>query len=244
MMLKGKLQRNSRGISCHSDSCGVNLGPMKLDSRYGTEVRDTVYGRFLLSGFYGQLILFNEKGRLFFPNTRLLILNHIRRYTMNFKSLFSTLGLAISLTSFAVPGWTQESGIEGGSAGSDTINGTGWDSLASATAAIPNSGSVWHCAVTCSAEVAHVTGISTKGTLAVLRNGAPQSGSGRVFELNNNPSPIDDPSPKEVSTTFSMFNLNAGNHTMACAAKKNAAGNPNYRVNDSTISVVCSDFRL
>lgn len=153
---------------------------------------------------------------------------------MNTKQLISTLGFAISLTTIAAPSGAQESGVEGRSAGSDLINTSTWDQLASETVTIPNTGSVWHCAATCSAEVERTNGNSLGG-FVILRNGAAQA-STRSFSLSV--------LVMEVGTTVSMENLGSGNHTMACAARKNSASQPNFRVNDSSISVVCSDNRL
>lgn len=163
---------------------------------------------------------------------------------MRVTTLVKVSALAIMLALVSVPAWAQQQvGVEGASAGRDAITGTVLDTLAITTVTIPNTGSTWHCVATCSAEVAHVTGVSARGRLVITNNGVAVAGTDRRFELNNNGG-INDPSPKEVSTTGRIVSLPAGNRTIACAAAKIAAANPNFNVNDSSITVVCSDFLL
>lgn len=78
--------------------------------------------------------------------------------------------------------------MEGGTAGSDLISTTTFDSLASVSASVPNTsvGSEWFCAVTCSTEVGHLSG-STDGAVGILKDGALVAGTERTFEINDNP---------------------------------------------------------
>jgi hypothetical protein len=163
---------------------------------------------------------------------------------MRIMTLVKASTLAITLALGSVPAWAQQQvGVEGATAGLDPIIGTALDSLAAASVTIPNTNSLWNCVATCSAEVAHVAGVSAPGRLVITNNGVEVVGTDRKFELNNNAG-IDDPSPKEVSTTGRIVNLPAGLRTIACAAAKITAAGPNFNVNDSSITVVCSDFLL
>lgn len=152
-------------------------------------------------------------------------------------SAFLFLGLALS----ALPASAaDESQVLGASAGFDDITGTAYDSLAFVSASVPAAsvGSIWNCAVTCSAEVAHESGVGT-GTLGILDDGVVVAGTERTFEINDNPV-INDLSPIVVSTTgrttISSF---SDPDTLACAAKE---GTGNFDINNSSISVVCTDL--
>jgi len=138
-----------------------------------------------------------------------------------------------------------ESGVDGASAGFDPggITSTALDTLACAGVRIPATGSVWHCVATCSAEVSHISGLDVDGRLAITRNGVEVVGTDRKFELNDNAG-VNDPENKEVSTTGLMANLGSGTHTICCAAAKVVSGDPNFNVNDSSITAACSDFIL
>jgi hypothetical protein len=165
---------------------------------------------------------------------------------MNAKAPFRISALAVALALGAIPGWAQQqSGVEGATAGLDLISGTTLDTLAFATVTIPATGSVWHCVATCSIEAAHIggTGTDVDGRLALVRNGVEVAGTDRKFELNDN-ADVNDPEVIEVSTTGRMLNLFAGNHTIACAAAKVVSTDRNFNVNDSSLSIVCSDFQL
>lgn len=151
------------------------------------------------------------------------------------KSKFSTILVSLSLLSFSVATQALESGIEGDVNSADFITTSAWDALATSVVTIPNTGTPWHCAVTCSAEAERTNG-NTLGTFAIRRNGVAQTGSTRSFSLNVRVT--------EVTSTLTLFNLAAGRHTLQCAARKNSSNQKNYRINDSSISISCSDFRL
>lgn len=161
---------------------------------------------------------------------------------MNVRILFRISALAVALG--AIPGWAQQqSGVEGATAGLDLISGTALDTLASTTVTIPATGSVWHCVATCSVEARHISGVDVDGRLALVRDGVEVGGTDRRFELNDNPD-VNDPEAVTVSTTGKVINLPAGNHTFACAAAKVVSTDPDFNVNDSSLTVVCSDFHL
>jgi len=166
---------------------------------------------------------------------------------MNGKGKASALVLPLFLALAATPVWADESGVEGATAGSDLISGTAWDPLASVSASVPNSsvGSDWFCAVTCSTEVGHLGGFAD-GRVGILKDGALVTGTDRTFEINDNPG-IDDLAPIEVSTTgVTTISESLDPTTLACAAAKisDTAADPDFNINDSSISVACSDFTM
>ena len=143
----------------------------------------------------------------------------------------------------ALPVWAaDEALVVGANAGFDDINGAAYDSLASVAASVPATsvGVVWNCAVTCSAEVAHEVSLSKgTGTLGILDDGVVVAGSERTFEINDNAG-IDDLSPIVVSTTArTTMSASSDPDTFACAAKE---GTGNFDINDSSITVVCTDL--
>lgn len=150
------------------------------------------------------------------------------------------LPLCLALTALPV-GAADESQVLGSSAGFDDISGGVYDTLASVSASVPAAsvGSIWNCAVTCSAEVAH-EGTTGSGTLAILDDGVVVVGTERTFEINDNPG-INDLSPIEVSTTGkTTISSSSDPDTLACAAK--VATTDSFDINDSSITVVCTDL--
>jgi hypothetical protein len=152
--------------------------------------------------------------------------------------------LAITFALGVVPVWAQQQvGVDGACAGLDLITGTARDTLAAVNITIPNTGSVWHCVCNCYIQVDHITGLDVDGQLVLTNNGAVVPLTERNFELNDNAG-INDPEFKEVSTGAFIPNLPAGNRTLACAARKLVAADPNYNVARSCVKCVCSDFQL
>jgi hypothetical protein len=164
-----------------------------------------------------------------------------RRRTMNktMKTLAAATLSALALT--APPVWAaDEALVVGANAGFDDITGAAYDPLASVAVSVPAAsvGTLWNCAVTCSAEVAHEAGTGT-ATLGILDDGVVVVGSERTFEINDNAG-IDDLSPIVVSTTARTSLSTASDpDTFACAAKE---GTGNIDINDSSITVVCTDL--
>jgi hypothetical protein len=164
-----------------------------------------------------------------------------RRRTMN-KTMKTLAAATLStMALIALPVWAaDEALVVGANAGFDDIAGGGYDPLASVAASVPAAsvGVTWNCAVTCSAEVAHELGTGT-GTLGILDDGVVVAGSERTFEVNDNAG-IDDLSPIVVSTTARTTMSTASDpDTFACAAKE---GTGNFDINDSLITVVCTDL--
>lgn len=164
---------------------------------------------------------------------------------MTVKAMLRLSQLTVVLALGALPGWAQQQVLVGGGEdGSALITGVSLTVLAKDnTVVIPNTNSAWQCVATCSAEVALSTNFAVQddGRLTILFDGVPFSTQGRRFELNDN-SGIDDPSPIEVSTTGRSPSLNAGVHSIACAAGKITAADDDFTIVDSSLTYVCSDF--
>ena len=176
---------------------------------------------------------------------------------MNAKTVCSICILTVALALGAIPGWAQlppQSGVSGSTAGRDFITSTALDQLATAVVRIPNTGSAWHCAATCSVEARLFVadnGITVHGRLALIRSvpvGTPAlevGGTSRRFELTDNAG-VNDADSIEVSTTGLVPNLPAGSHSLSCAAAKIKPFPEEqiFKINRSSITVSCSDFRF
>jgi hypothetical protein len=158
---------------------------------------------------------------------------------MNIRILFTISALAITLG--AIPGWSQrlpQSGVDGATAGLDRIEGTVPDELAFAIVTIPDTDSVWHCVATCSVEAGFISGSDAGGRLALARGGAEVPGTDRKFVVGANEGLV------VVSTTGRVSNLSAGPHRFACKAAKLISSDPDFNINDSSITIACSRFHL
>jgi hypothetical protein len=171
---------------------------------------------------------------------------HKKETNMRATMLVKASILALTLTLSTVSAWAAESGVAGAclETPDDEINTTALDPLAATSVTIPNTGSVWHCAATCSVQADNpFSGPGTRGQLALRVAGTVVPSTERNFELTNN-SGDDDPDFLEVSTGGVRLNLAAGTYTFDCAARKLVSSEPNFNINRSCINVVCSDFAL
>jgi hypothetical protein len=144
---------------------------------------------------------------------------------------------ALSLL-LASPGitWADGAVIWGATAGAEVID-AGNDVITSVSVSIPPTtdapGTLWHCAVTCRAEVVDA-GDPGFATLLVLDGGVVVGGSTQSFEMDNL-------SPLPVSTTVVTTLSGASDpDTLACALTE--VGATDISVNDSSMTVVCTDL--
>lgn len=163
---------------------------------------------------------------------------------MNVKHI--SLSVFIPLYLAVAPFATHAAGVDGASAGADTITSTAWDPLESVTVTT-GAGVNNFCMVVCSAEAGNPavnnTGSGLTYRLAVTNNGVVVGGSERTFEFEAQ-SAVADVSWIEVSTT-AAFNLpsNAA-RTMSCSARKDNSNEPNMTIQNSSMSIVCEDTEL
>ena len=168
---------------------------------------------------------------------------------MNIRTAFK-ISVLFALALGAIPGWAQvpQSGVDGGTTVTSIIisSETTLQELAFADVNIPSTGSVWHCAATCSLE-ARLTGpnleASVRGRLALVHESSVVAGTTRRFEVGDNPG-VNDADSIEVSTTGLVPNLLPGKHHLSCKAAKTADDPVNIRVSSSSITVSCSAFHL
>jgi hypothetical protein len=164
---------------------------------------------------------------------------------MNAKGLKISAVLSLLLAFAPLPVFAQqESGVEGAFVtADDPITGIVYDTLACATVVIP-AGAIWHCAATCSVEANNPAGGVTDMDylLAITRAGAVVGGSQRGFDFDDNAG-VDDTNNLVVSTTGTAKNI-SGTNTLCCAARKLTAADPDMTIDNSSISLFCSDFLL
>lgn len=165
-------------------------------------------------------------------------------------AIAALLGLGLSVGDASA----QESLVNGASTTTDdTINTSAPDELVRTTVTFPVSttGNTWHCMVTGSAEAInplsgddnrYVFGISEGPVLPA----ATKSGSDRTIDFDNIFS-TEETDRTVVSSTyvFTGLSTSAGNntHTFYWSARKGSGSAANMKVDDSSMSVVCSDFR-
>ena len=152
-------------------------------------------------------------------------------------SVFFPLCLAVS------PLTAHSAGVDGASAGANTIFGTAWDVLESVTVT-PGAGFNQYCMVVCSADAGSpsVVGSSMDYRIAVTSGGIVLGGSDRRFEFEANAA-VADINWINVSTT-AAFALSTAVETISCSVRKDTVNDPNMTITDSSMSIVCQDFEL
>jgi hypothetical protein len=151
------------------------------------------------------------------------------------------LSLTLCLTLVSANLSAQESLVTGISeTESDTIYNTNPNDLVTKTVLIPNS--YWHCAVTASAEsINPLDGDDNKYIfgLQVDDPNSTRSGSDRTIDHDNLSG--EEAFRVEVSSTYFFSGLTAGEHTFYWSARKEQSSVANMAVDDSSMTVVCSD---
>lgn len=136
-------------------------------------------------------------------------------------------------------------GVDGGSAGLDTITGTAVDPLV-CVSVTTTATSNRVCAATCSAEANNPLGANgaMDYELAVTSGAVQIGGSERDFEFVNDPDFDADINVIEVSTT-AAFELPASvTRSICCSANKESVTDVNMNINDSSMSIVCDETEL
>lgn len=155
---------------------------------------------------------------------------------MNGKHIaFCTLASVLALSAFRA---SADGAATFGARVSVNDSVSGLDPLACVPVSEPAStdapGGVWQCAVNCSAQVA-VSGDPGNAELLITDDGVPVGSSGRTFNINMTHSPM------AISTTImTTFSDTSDPDTLCCAAQE--VGITDIHVNDSSISVVCTDL--
>jgi len=169
---------------------------------------------------------------------------------MKIKIRSVAIMLPVCLALGSSPVLAIESGIEGATQrAKNLIDGTAPDTLVKSTVAIPSGpGGKWHCAVTCSAEMInpgggvidnrYILGVNVDTTSSTVAN------CDRTVDFDDNPG-SDDENRVEVSTTCPFKNLTSNtNHTFYCSARKQQDADKNMTVDDTSMTVTCSDNLL
>lgn len=163
---------------------------------------------------------------------------------MNVKQISASVFFPLFLA--VAPLTTHAAGVDGASAGADTITGTAWDTLESVTVTA-SVGVNQFCMVVCSAEAwnPHIdnTGSGLVYRLAVTYNGAVLGGSERTFEFES-VSGAADVSIIEVSTTAAFALPTNVARTISCSARKNDSTEPDMVIQDSSMAMVCENTEL
>jgi hypothetical protein len=168
--------------------------------------------------------------------------NVLKEYIdMNVKQISASVFLPLFLA--VAPLTTDAVGVDGASAGANTIYGTAWDVLESVTVS-PGAGYNQYCMVVCSADAGnpYVLGSSSDYRIAVTSGGIVLGGSDRRFEFEANAA-IGDINWINVSTT-AAFSLSTAVETISCSVRKVDLNDPNMTITDSSMSIVCADFEL
>jgi hypothetical protein len=154
--------------------------------------------------------------------------------------------LSVWLALIPVEVSAQGSGVEGAQTTVDDLIQTdaAWDPLLSVTVTIPNTGSVWHCVATGSADAVNPgSGVDNQYRFVLSLDStsiAVGSACERTIDFNQNAG-VNDPNRLEVSSTCTFKSISAGNHSIRWMARKVAASDADLTVDDSSLSVVCSD---
>lgn len=160
---------------------------------------------------------------------------------MNVKQISASVFFPLYLA--VAPLTAHTAGVDGASAGANTITGTAWDVLESVTVT-PGAGFNQYCMVVCSADARSpsVVGSSMDYRIAVTVGGVAVGGSDRRFEFEANAA-VADINWINVSTT-AAFALPTAVTTISCSARKQDVNDPNMTITDSSMSIVCEDFEL
>ncbi len=160
---------------------------------------------------------------------------------MNMKQISASVFFPLYLA--VAPLTAHAAGVDGASAGANTIYGTAWETLESVTVT-PGAGYNQFCMAVCSADAGspYVAGSSMDYRLAVTSGGVVVGGSDRRFEFEANAG-VGDINWINVSTT-AAFALPTDPRTISCSARKYDGNDPDMVITDSSMSIVCEDFEL
>ena len=160
---------------------------------------------------------------------------------MNVKQISASVFFPLYLA--VAPLTAHAAGVDGASAGANTIRDTTWEILESVTVT-PSAGVNQFCMAVCSADAGSpsVEGSSMDYRLAVTSGGAVLGGSDRRFEFEANAT-IGDINWINVSTT-AAFNLPTATRIISCSARKYDVNDPDMTITDSSLSMVCEDTEL
>lgn len=160
---------------------------------------------------------------------------------MNLKQISASVCFPLFLA--LSPLTPHAAGVDGGSAGADTITGIAWDPLVSVDVT-PGAGFNQFCMVVCSADAGnpYVFGSSSDYHIAVTMAGVVIGGSERRFEFEADPN-VPDINWINVSTT-AAFALPTIARTISCSVRKDTVNDPNMTITDSSMAVVCEDLEI
>jgi hypothetical protein len=171
---------------------------------------------------------------------------------MKISIALGTAILVISLIGAVPASQASESAVAGtSSVTDDTITSTAWDTLLSKDVVIPgfpaSSGSTSHCVANRSSDAANpLSGDDNRYdfTLSVDTSApASNSGSERTIEFDK----LDTSEEEEriaVSSTGYFGELTPGTHTFRWLARKDTSGAANMVVEDSSLTIICTDLKI
>jgi len=120
-----------------------------------------------------------------------------------------------------------------------------WNTLVSLEILIP-ANQIWHCVPTASADAINPGGLDNRYRLTLTKDDtSPVVGGGceRTIDIDDNAG-VNDAKNILLGTTCPLLNVNAGLHTIRLLATKVTTGDANMIVDDSSLTVVCSDTQL
>ncbi len=168
---------------------------------------------------------------------------------MNAKNVCALIILPVALIPFESS--AEEARVDGKGNAADvvvtTVGGASanWNTLVSVEILIP-ANQIWHCVATASAEALNPGGLDNRYRFTLTRNDtSPVVGAGceRTIDVDDNAG-VDDATNYVVGTTCPFLNVFAGTHTIRLLATKVTAGDANMIVDDSSLTVVCTNNQL
>src|SRR5688572_7849535 len=141
--------------------------------------------------------------------------------------------------------------VDGGGVAVDVVVNTAggaavnWTTLISREIQIP-ANQIWHCVATAFADAINPGGLDNRYRFTLTRNDtSPVVGAAceRTIDIDDNTA-LNDSHNIVVGTTCPFLNVNAGVHTIRFLATKVSTGDANMIVDDSSLTVVCSDSQL
>jgi hypothetical protein len=164
---------------------------------------------------------------------------------MKVKAICAVIVLPLAMVQFEAS--AQGARVDGVGVALDVVvNSVGgsaanWSTLVSRQILIP-ANQIGYCAATASADVLNPGGNDNRYRFTLTRNDtSPAVGAAceRTLEID-----AIDPSSIVVGTTCPFLNVFPGTHTIRFLATKFNSGDANVTVDDSSLTIVCSDKQL
>ena len=168
---------------------------------------------------------------------------------MKAKSIRAAIMMSAAVIPFQIS--AEGARVDGGAVALDVVVNTAggaavnWTTLISREIQIPVN-QLWHCVATAFADAINPGGLDNRYRFTLTRNDTSPAVGGaceRTVDIDDNTA-LNDSHNIVAGTTCPFLNVSAGVHTIRFLATKVTTADANMTIDDSSLTVVCSDQQL